>query len=111
MVVISPLADVVRGWSEVRRAYVGLFSGRMTITTEFFDYTLHRSGEIFYAVGRERGQTAVGDRTLHQTARATNIFRRGKDGTWKLVHHHVSVAGPKLPTDESTGDQAGSPDR
>lgn len=92
-VIISPLADVVTGWPEVRRSYDPLFGGPMRITTEFYDYSIHQSGDIFYEIGRERGQWTIGGKTLQLTPRAMNIFRRRKDGSWKLVHHHISLEG------------------
>lgn len=93
---IGPLADIVRGWPAILRGYGLLFRGPVRITTEFYDYTIHRSDNIFYAIGRERGQSTAGGKTTEIEGRATNIFRRGEDGAWKLVHHHISVESPQL---------------
>ncbi|MGB9436203.1 MAG: nuclear transport factor 2 family protein, partial [Candidatus Acidiferrum sp.] len=52
----NPLGGIKRGWPEIRRIYERLFSGPPSISVEFHNYSLHISGEIFYAVGHERGR-------------------------------------------------------
>jgi ketosteroid isomerase-like protein len=91
--VISPLVGLTRGWSAIRETYVRGFQAPMTITTEFYDYTTHSLGDLFCAIGRERGRATSPSGVQELEGHATNIFRRTKDGLWKLVHHHVSIAG------------------
>jgi ketosteroid isomerase-like protein len=93
VVAISPLADVARTWPALRAVYERIFGSEDRLETEFFDYSAHRSGDVFYAVGRERGRMLSAGETRTVTGRATNIFHRTPDGIWKLVHHHVSLAG------------------
>ena len=54
-VMANPLGDVRRGWAAIREVYERLFTGPASVYVEFYDYTLHEAGEIFYAIGRERG--------------------------------------------------------
>ena len=54
----NPLGGIKRGWAEIRPVYERLFRHDGAYQFEFYDYTLHRSGEIFYAVGRERGHVS-----------------------------------------------------
>src|SRR5690349_18190034 len=51
----NPLGGIKRGWSEIGPVYERIFSGEATVRVEFFDYTLHQTGDVFWAVGRERG--------------------------------------------------------
>ena len=90
---ITPLAEVIRGWPEIRREYERLFTGPMRISAEFYDYSIHLTGDLSYAIGRQRGRATVGESTVRRTGRATTLFQRTADGTWKLVHHHLSVDG------------------
>ena len=52
----NPLGGITRGWDDIRAVYERIFSGPARVYVEFYDYTIHSHGEVFYAVGRERGQ-------------------------------------------------------
>ncbi len=95
--VVSPLVGLLRGWSTIRRAYERAFQEPGGPVTEFYDYTVRESGELCVVVGRERGHAEVGGKTVQLTGRATNVLRRAKDGTWRLVHHHISLDEPAAP--------------
>jgi ketosteroid isomerase-like protein len=103
IVAMSPLVGLVRGWPTLREGYERMFQGADRIETEFYDYSLHEAGEHFFALGRERGRMIAGGRTLEVTGQATNIFRRAGDGSWKLIHHHVSLSGPPVPAAPAAG--------
>ncbi len=68
---------------------------RYAIYFEFYDYSLHTAGEIFYALGRGRGEFRMGEMVLNMAIRTTRIFRL-MDGRWQQVHHHGSVEDPYL---------------
>jgi hypothetical protein len=64
------------------------------VRVEFFDYTLHPDADLFYAVGRERGQVSRDGRTLLEVSiRTTRVFQR-EAGAWRQVHHHGSFDDP-----------------
>lgn len=91
----NPLGGIKRGWAEIQPVYERLFSGSVEVNVEFFDYTIHETMEMFYAVGRERGYFRLdGDETA-LAIRTSRIFKR-IDGRWKQVHHHGSIEDPKL---------------
>lgn len=91
----NPLGGIKRGWSEIRSVYERIFSGEARVTVEFYDYTIHRFGGVFYAVGRERGQLWRGEFTLSLAIRTTRFFRLA-EGRWRQIHHHGSIDDPKL---------------
>jgi hypothetical protein len=91
----SPLGGIKRGWPEIRRVYERLFFGPARVTVEFFNYSLHVSREIFYAVGRERGRFEGSVSTFDLTFRTTRIYRF-LDHHWRQVHHHGSIEDPAL---------------
>ncbi len=91
----NPLGGIKRGWEEIRTVYEQLFSSQSQFWFEFYDYSLHFAGEIFYAVGRERGELRMGKTVLNMAIRTTRIFRL-MDGRWQQVHHHGSIEDPDL---------------
>ena len=97
----NPLGGIKRGWSEIRSVYERLFASAGTYSFEFYDYTLQHYGEIFIAIGRERGQlnpkggTALDGTALNLAIRTTRVFRLA-DGVWRQIHHHGSIDDPEM---------------
>jgi ketosteroid isomerase-like protein len=91
----NPLGGIKRGWSEIRQTYERLFSTSATYSFEFWDYTLHRSGDVFWVVGLERGRLTSGGETLELAIRTSRLFRRA-DGRWRQIHHHGSIDDPDM---------------
>ncbi|MBI3755891.1 MAG: nuclear transport factor 2 family protein [Deltaproteobacteria bacterium] len=91
----NPVGGIKRGWSEIKVVYESIFSGHAQVYVEFYDYTIHEAGEIFYAVGRERGEFRIGETAIKLAIRTSRIYRL-IDGAWRQVHHHGSVDDPEL---------------
>jgi ketosteroid isomerase-like protein len=91
----NPLGGIKRGWPEIRQTYERLFSTRGTYAFEFWDYTLHQSGDVFWVVGRERGLLSRGGETISLAIRTTRLFHR-VDVSWRQVHHHGSIEEPEM---------------
>ena len=91
----NPLGGIKRGWPEIRSVYERIFGGSARVQVEFHDYTLHVIGDVFFAVGRERGTFETGSTKLDLAIRTTRIFRRA-GGRWRQVHHHGSIDNPNL---------------
>jgi ketosteroid isomerase-like protein len=89
----SPLGGIKRGWPEIRRVYEQLFSGPTRIAIELYSYSLHVSGDLFFAVGRERGRLETPTKVSELAFRTTRIFRL-LDHHWRQVHHHGSIEDP-----------------
>lgn len=91
----NPLSGIQRGWSEIAGVYENIFTGPARVYVEYYDYTVHEHGEMFYAVGRERGFFRLGERQIDLAIRTSRIFRKiGK--LWRQTHHHGSIEDPKL---------------
>ncbi len=90
----NPLGGIMRGWPQIRSVYERIFSGPAHVEVEFHDYTIHRWGEVFYAVGRERGFLRMNGTTLDLAIRTSRVFRRAESG-WRQVHHHGSMDDPQ----------------
>ncbi len=91
----NPLGGIMRGWSGIQSVYERIFSGPARVYVEFYDYTIHETAEMFYAVGRERGYFRPGKEEIELAVRTSRIFRKS-DGHWKQVHHHGSIDDPQL---------------
>lgn len=93
VVMANPLGGVRRGWPAIREVYEKIFLGPALVYVEFYDYTLHQSENLFYAVGRERGYFERDGQRLDLAIRTSRIFRK-QNGRWQQVHHHGSMEDP-----------------
>ncbi len=91
----NPVGGIKRGWEEIRPVYQRIFDSPARVTVEFYDYTMHMAGDIFYVVGRERGLREIDGQKLDIAIRTTRIFRRS-GGRWRQVHHHGSFDDPVM---------------
>jgi ketosteroid isomerase-like protein len=91
----NPLGGIKRGWREIRSVYERIFNSRGKVEVEFYDYTLQRHGEVFAAIGRERGRHTSAKETFELAIRTTRVFRK-VDGGWRQIHHHGSIESPDL---------------
>jgi ketosteroid isomerase-like protein len=91
----NPVGGIKRGWAEIRSVYETIFGGPGMVQVEFYDYTLHIQGDVFWAIGRERGTFEHDRQNLKLLIRTTRIFRR-VNGQWRQVHHHGSIEDPAL---------------
>jgi ketosteroid isomerase-like protein len=92
----NPLGGIKRGWSEIQTTYEKLFGSKGAYRFEFYDYTLHESGDVFYVVGRERGELEVSGRPMRLAIRTSRVFRRDADRIWRQIHHHGSIDDPQM---------------
>ena len=91
----NPLGSIKRGWNEIKEVYDRLFNGPAKVYVEYYDYTIHHSTDVFYAVGRERGYFKLAELKLDLAIRTSRIFK-WVGGSWKQVHHHGSIEDPQL---------------
>ncbi len=91
----NPVGGIKRGWPEIKEVYARIFDGPAVVYVEFYDYTIHETPEMFFAVGRERGTFRIGAEDIPLAIRTSRIFRK-IDGHWRQVHHHGSIDDPGL---------------
>lgn len=91
----NPLGGVRRGWNDIQAVYDRIFNGPAEVYVEFYDYSIHQSGVMFCAVGRERGHLRINGNEIKLAIR-TSRFYRLDCGAWKQVHHHGSIDEPAL---------------
>lgn len=91
----NPVGGVKRVWDEIRSVYAQIFARPEPFWFEFYDYTYHEAGEVFFVVGRERGEYRSGTTVLKMAIRTTRIFRL-IEAEWQQVHHHGSIDDAEL---------------
>jgi ketosteroid isomerase-like protein len=91
----NPVGGITRGWEEIKAVYEHIFNGKAKAYVEFYDYTIHQQREMFYAVGRERGEFRIGEIVVNLAIRTSRIFQL-MNGQWRQVHHHGSIEEPEL---------------
>jgi ketosteroid isomerase-like protein len=94
----NPLGGIRRGADEPHKMYEGVFKSPANVHVVFWDYTIHRAGNVFWAVGRERGTYVDGGVEKNLNIRTTRIFQL-IDGRWRQMHHHGSIEDAKLLAD------------
>ncbi len=91
----NPLGGVKRGWELIEEVYSNIFNGNAKVYVEYYDYSIHHSGEMFCAVGRERGFFQLGKKKINLAIRTSRTYRINC-GRWHQIHHHGSIDNPKL---------------
>lgn len=94
----NPLGGIRRGADEPHKMYEGVFKSPANVHVVFWDYTIRRAGDVFWAVGRERGTYVDGGVEKNLNIRTSRIFQF-IDGRWRQMHHHGSIDDAKLLAD------------
>lgn len=93
IVMNNPVGGILRGWLDIRAIYERIFASLARVHVELHDYTLQRHGEIFLAVGRERGYLVREAMRFDLAIRTSRIYR-WRDERWRQIHHHGSFDDP-----------------
>ena len=91
----NPAGGIRRGWSDLKWVYDKVLGLPAKVRAEFYDYTIHEAGDVFWSVGRERIFLNLSDEDTTLNVRITRIFRM-IDGIWRLVHLHGSFEDPDM---------------
>lgn len=91
----NPLGGIRRGRDQPHLMYEKIFQSPADLHVEFWDYTINLVGDVFLAVGRERGTYFRGERRHDVSIRTTRVFRRVA-GQWRQIHHHGSIDDPEM---------------
>ncbi|CCG53606.1 Protein of unknown function [Flavobacterium indicum GPTSA100-9 = DSM 17447] len=91
----NPIGGIRRGWEEIGNGYHKIFNGKAQVYVEFYDYSIHKTSNMFFATGRERGYFKTDDTEIALAIRTTRIFIL-QNGDWKQIHHHGSIDNPDL---------------
>jgi ketosteroid isomerase-like protein len=90
VVMDNPLGGITRGWPAIREVYVRIFGGPARVSVALHEATLQHHGEVFVAIGRERGELVRSGDRFDLTIRTSRVYR-WTDGRWRQIHHHGSM--------------------
>ncbi len=91
----NPLGGILRGWANIQEVYKKIFFGKAEVYVEFYDYSIHKQGEMFFAVGREQGYILKHGKKIELDIRTSRIYAKEK-ARYKQLHHHGSITDAKL---------------
>ncbi|HEY6978284.1 MAG TPA: nuclear transport factor 2 family protein [Chitinophagaceae bacterium] len=91
----NPAGGIKQGWKEIENVYKLIFQSGTNVKAEFYDYSIHEAGEMFYTVGKEKVRMEKDGETITLTVRISRIFKM-IDFQWKQVHLHGSIDDAKL---------------
>ncbi len=91
----NPLGSILRGWENIQEVYKKIFFGKAEVYVEFYDYSIYKQGDIFFAAGRERGYILKNGRKMELEIRTSRIYGK-ENGNYKQLHHHGSITDAKL---------------
>ncbi|MCA8880671.1 MAG: nuclear transport factor 2 family protein [Rhodobacteraceae bacterium] len=89
---MHPIGGHDQGWEAVRTAFnmVGSLAGGGEVRLE--NQAILAGEDMACETGREVGSAILAGRNIAIDHRVTNVYRRGKDGVWRIVHHHTDEA-------------------
>jgi len=91
----NPIGGIRRGWEEIGAGYNKIFSGKAKVYVEFYDFSIHKSENMFFATGKERGYFRTDTTDIPLAIRTTRIFIKHND-SWRQIHHHGSIDDPEM---------------
>jgi ketosteroid isomerase-like protein len=86
---MHPIGGHDQGWDAVRNSFnmVGSLASGGEVRLE---NQAILAGEVMACeTGMERGSSVLAGRDIAIEHRVTNVYRRGEDGVWRIVHHHT----------------------
>ena len=91
----NPLGGIMRSWAEIESVYDKIFNGKAKVYVEFYDFSIHKTQDMFFATGRERGHFKTDNKEIKLAIRTSRIFKK-IDNKWKQIQHHGSIDNPAL---------------
>jgi hypothetical protein len=86
----NPLGGIRRDWNQIKMVYDNIFNGKAKVYVEFYDFTIHKTDNMFLATGRERGFFKRSDGEISLNIRTSRVFIK-QNGIWKQIQHHGSI--------------------
>ena len=87
---IHPGWEPLFGWEEVVGSWGQIFNGMETLRFSLTDVSVRVGGNMAWVELSEMLEATHEGKPARSQVLATNLFERGEDGRWRLVHHHAS---------------------
>ena len=87
---IHPGCEPLFGWEEVVGSWGQIFNGMETLRFSLTDVSVRVGGNMAWVELSEMLEATHEGKPARSQVLATNLFERGEDGRWRLIHHHAS---------------------
>lgn len=87
---IHPGWEPLYGWEEVIGSWGQIFAGMETLRFSLADVSVRVGGDMAWVELSEMLEATHEGKPARSQVLATNLFERGTDGRWRIVHHHAS---------------------
>ena len=87
---IHPGWEPLYGWEEVIGSWNQIFAGMETLRFSLSDVAVRVGGDMAWVELSEMLEATHEGKPARSQVLATNLFERGADGRWRLIHHHAS---------------------
>ena len=87
---IHPGWEPLFGWEEVVGSWGQIFNGMETLRFSLADVSVRVGGDMAWVELSEMLEATHEGKPARSQVLATNLFERGADGRWRLIHHHAS---------------------
>jgi len=94
---VHPGWQLLRGWAEVRESWLAIFTGLEVLRFTLTHVQPEVRGDLGWLTLHENIASGAAGSRLGSTVLATNIFERGADGAWRVLHHHASHVLRRVP--------------
>ena len=89
---IHPSWQLLRGWPAIRQSFIKIFTEPEKLRFTLSNVGVQVKGDLAWVTLVENLSSSDQARRIRaSTMLATNVFERGDDGVWRIVHHHASV--------------------
>ena len=99
---IHPGSEPLCGWDEVIGSWEMIFGGLESLRFELTDITVRVGGDLAWVEHSEMLQSEAEGKPAFGHVLATNLFERGSDGRWRMIHHHASPNVARSPRPDGT---------
>lgn len=100
---IHPGWEPLYGWEEVVGSWGQIFKGMETLRFSLADVSVRVGGSMAWVELSEMLEATHEGKPARTQVLATNLFERGADGRWRLIHHHSSPIMVRQPASRRGG--------
>ena len=87
---VHPGWPLLSGWDAVRESWRVIFQNTAEMRFTLGEVEATAAGSLGWVTCTENILQSVRGRISVTSVLATNLFERGADGLWRIIHHHAS---------------------
>jgi len=88
---------ILRGWDPVMESWRRIFENTPSIRFTLTDVSIEIRGSLAWVTLYENLNSSLEGQAVSATILTTNIFEKGPDDGWRMIHHHGSSVAQQAP--------------